>query len=268
MTPDFFVVAFRNELMRMLTRLVPSHSACFYLVDRDLRAHSHSLLNFSYQALPAYVNEYWNLDPFHPRFYADTDLKIAGLDQARLRAGDRFTRYQAEFFRPHGIAHEVEVFVREQGRIVAGISLLRSPDEGPFSEADLALLNKVHDFVEYTVTQFYLSRLMDGEDEIANRYGLTGRQIDIVRMIRNGATNDEVARQLSIGLPTVKTHLQRLFSRLAVTSRTELVAKLYFNGDHLGSAFSSKALGIERLAAAMAQNVILSPDGRASAEAR
>lgn len=230
MTPDFFFVAFRNELMRMLTQLVPSHGACFYLVDRQLRAHSHSLLNVSYEALPPYVNDYSEFDPYHPRLYADTDLKVVGQDLARLPAGDRFQRYQREFFGPLGIAHEVELFVREGGRIVAGVSLLRSAGEGPFSEAEHAQLHKVHAFIQYTVTQFYLTRLMDGEESVANRYQLTERQVDIIRMIKNGATNDEIARQLSIGLPTVKTHLRRIFSRLAVSSRTELLAKLYFNG--------------------------------------
>jgi DNA-binding NarL/FixJ family response regulator len=49
----------------------------------------------------------------------------------------------------------------------------------------------------------------------------------VAELLRDGCCNKEIARQLNVGLPTVKTHLINLFRKLEVGSRTELVAALF-----------------------------------------
>jgi DNA-binding NarL/FixJ family response regulator len=51
---------------------------------------------------------------------------------------------------------------------------------------------------------------------------LTQREIEIVRMVAGGLRNKEIARRLSIGEGTVKTHLHNIFEKLEVGSRLEL----------------------------------------------
>ena len=131
---------------------------------------------------------------------------------------------------PLGFAHELDLFFRDEGGIVAGISLLRSESLGNFTDEETTTLKKVHSFIEYTVSQFYLPSIYSGEEPVAQRFKLTVRQVDVIRMLRNGASNDEIARQMSISLATVKTHLRRIFARVAVSSRTELLSKLYLSG--------------------------------------
>lgn len=52
---------------------------------------------------------------------------------------------------------------------------------------------------------------------------LSKREIDVLWLIRDGATNGEIGARLSIALPTVKNHISNLFRRLGVSSRTEAV---------------------------------------------
>ena len=52
---------------------------------------------------------------------------------------------------------------------------------------------------------------------------LTERQLEILHLISNGASNKEIARALSISENTVKTHLRQLFEVLNVTKRTACV---------------------------------------------
>ncbi|STT01953.1 Monoamine regulon transcriptional regulator [Klebsiella pneumoniae] len=42
-------------------------------------------------------------------------------------------------------------------------------------------------------------------------------------MVREGASNKLIARQLDISLSTVKTHLRNIFAKTEVVNRTELV---------------------------------------------
>lgn len=54
---------------------------------------------------------------------------------------------------------------------------------------------------------------------------LTGRELDVLRLVAQGKTNAAVARDLFLSEATVKTHLNRVFEKLAVNSRTAAVAK-------------------------------------------
>lgn len=53
---------------------------------------------------------------------------------------------------------------------------------------------------------------------------LAPRQAEIASLVTNGYTNVEVARFLGVGQTTVKTHLQRIFCKLNVSSRAALAA--------------------------------------------
>jgi DNA-binding NarL/FixJ family response regulator len=48
------------------------------------------------------------------------------------------------------------------------------------------------------------------------------REIETIRLLARGSTNDEIATGLGISIKTVESHLRRLFGRYGVLSRTEL----------------------------------------------
>lgn len=52
---------------------------------------------------------------------------------------------------------------------------------------------------------------------------LTGRELDIIRLLATGCSNDELARRLSLARNTVKWHLKNIFEKLGVRSRTQAV---------------------------------------------
>ena len=56
------------------------------------------------------------------------------------------------------------------------------------------------------------------------RVALTPRQRDILRLLCEGKVNKEIARELDIGLGTVKQHLVGLFKRLQVSNRSMAVS--------------------------------------------
>ncbi len=59
---------------------------------------------------------------------------------------------------------------------------------------------------------------------------LSSREREIARMIAAGHTNKTVASVLDISSWTVSTHLRRIFAKLDVTSRAQMVAKLLEDG--------------------------------------
>jgi DNA-binding NarL/FixJ family response regulator len=101
---------------------------------------------------------------------------------------------------------------------------------------------------------------------------LTPRERQILLLMANGMTTEEVAGQLAIGVTTVRTHLHRLRTKLKARDRAQLVSLAY----RAGLMSPPDANGIDRrgTAAAMPGTAsvstadVRSPRGEAAPSAR
>jgi DNA-binding CsgD family transcriptional regulator len=55
---------------------------------------------------------------------------------------------------------------------------------------------------------------------------LSPRELQIARLVAEGYTNRLIGRELDISSWTVSTHLRRIFAKLGVSSRAEMVAQV------------------------------------------
>jgi DNA-binding NarL/FixJ family response regulator len=54
---------------------------------------------------------------------------------------------------------------------------------------------------------------------------LSGRELEVLRLVASGLSNPQIAGRLFIGEATVKTHLQHVFEKLDVDDRTRAVTR-------------------------------------------
>jgi DNA-binding NarL/FixJ family response regulator len=59
---------------------------------------------------------------------------------------------------------------------------------------------------------------------------LTARELDVLRLIGRGATNEQIAAELIIGEGTVKTHVGRIFEKLGLRHRAAAVVFAFDHG--------------------------------------
>jgi DNA-binding NarL/FixJ family response regulator len=54
---------------------------------------------------------------------------------------------------------------------------------------------------------------------------LTKRELEVLRLLAQGKTNQEIARRLVVSTLTVKTHVQRIIGKLGVSDRTQAAVR-------------------------------------------
>lgn len=64
----------------------------------------------------------------------------------------------------------------------------------------------------------------------ADHRHLSPRELEVVSLVVDGHSNDEVAQRLGISVKTVESHLTRIFERLQVASRAELATRALREG--------------------------------------
>jgi DNA-binding NarL/FixJ family response regulator len=85
------------------------------------------------------------------------------------------------------------------------------------------------------IAQFLFSRL--GELGLENRrrerlefLDLTARELEILRLIAEGLSNQQIAQRLYLSVHTVKNHVHNMLERLGLTSRAAAVQHAYKRG--------------------------------------
>ena len=61
---------------------------------------------------------------------------------------------------------------------------------------------------------------------LAERYGLTRREVQVAMLLAQGRSNQAIAQELQISAHTARHHTQRILSKLEVHSRGEAGAKI------------------------------------------
>ncbi|GAA2438605.1 response regulator transcription factor [Actinomadura vinacea] len=84
--------------------------------------------------------------------------------------------------------------------------------------------------VSPSITVRLLERLAVPARPAPPRDALTGRELDVVRLVARGRTNDEIAAELFVSLSTVKTHLGSVQRKLGARNRVEIAAWAWESG--------------------------------------
>ena len=59
----------------------------------------------------------------------------------------------------------------------------------------------------------------------AHKLGLSQREVEVLQLLSQGYSNQEIADKLFVSLNTVKTHIQKIYQKLNAKRRTQAIQK-------------------------------------------
>ena len=105
-----------------------------------------------------------------------------------------------------------------RGRQVQGAMASLTRDDGAAGTGDL----------EYRDSQAPSRRIDD--DRQWGPWSLTQRELEVLQLLAEGATNSEISQRLYISPKTTKNHLAAIFQKLDVTNRTHALVRAVVMG--------------------------------------
>jgi DNA-binding CsgD family transcriptional regulator len=173
---------------------------------------------------PVHWKHYWSCEPCsYPDRTGDLRavIKIADFYSARRWHS---TGMYTDLYRPKGIEHELMLTLPagpasapSPGRTLR-LFLFREPGRD-FSETDRAALTLLRPHL--------LQAYAEAEQHRRPALRLTPRQRELLGLVAAGHTNAQIARRLGVTEGTVRKHLENIYARLQVSSRTAAVVRAF-----------------------------------------
>lgn len=229
--------SFKHHVLETITNLVPSELTTYN--ELDLRTSKNV---WEWKPVPSDFAEltesfalYMDENPCIAYFRRTGDGRATKISDFLTQRELRKLGYYNEYLRRVGLEHRMSIVLPKPPHSVIALAFGRGKD---FSERDRLLL----DLLRPHLTQAYdnaaaLARIRQESArpspmkeillsrESIESLGLTDREADILLGIARGQTNRQIAASFYVSPFTVKTHLQRVYRKLEVGSRTEAVVR-------------------------------------------
>ena len=132
---------------------------------------------------------------------------------------NRKTPIYIDYFGPLDHDHAMDATLPDGPGRLLRLILFRGRADPEFTERDRALIILLRPHLHAAHQQ-----------TLRRRFGipeLTNRQWELLRLVEAGLSNTQIARRLHVAENTVRKHLENIFERLQVVSRTAAVARAF-----------------------------------------
>lgn len=223
----------RLELLRLLKYAIPFDTANFFLVQSDCDdkftltdlVNVNSLKNPNVdEVLKKYMETCFEIDSTHWLCNAKKSIAYRTTDFLSEDALEN-TDYYKEMFVPYDLHFGAQVVLAHNDICLGLLTLFRSKDAANFSDKEIFYLDTLKEHLSMRLYQTRTRHNSPGPDKASayrEIYNLTGREYEILLLLFQGVSNEDMIEQLCISENTLRRHLYNLYSKLGIRHRWEL----------------------------------------------
>jgi DNA-binding CsgD family transcriptional regulator len=217
----------RVEIVRSLQRAFRAEGVAFFLGDREFGAIDNANIvgvGMNPHYLDRWVRYYSRHDPFQQE----------GLSRSIVCKIDDILPYKRwvnlkiynEFYRPQNIHYKMSMHLSSSSKVLGLIGIFRPKEHQDFSENDVAKARILAPHLTTALENAIQLQRLSSRTLAIEEYQLTKREVEIVRCVCQGLTNDQIGERLYISRFTVETHLKNIFDKTGVKHRAGLASLL------------------------------------------
>lgn len=217
-----------KTFVHMIRPLITYSHAFFVICDDSGKISSEAsyFFNLGEQCKKEYIEYYSQIDYINYIFDYKTSVVCRDTDIMENKARQK-TEFYRDFLKPNNIEYGAGIVFAREGKIIGEVNLFKSEELGNFNEKDMYMLNIFKSHLENIIFSLRKnSRALDGRKKIdeqdMSHYNLSKRECEIINLILDGFSNQEISDLLMISLSTVKKHVYNIFTKLGINSRNQL----------------------------------------------
>lgn len=142
----------------------------------------------------------------------------------RRKYREAFEQYRREFLLPNDFCHHVGFCFQDSNGETLLFDFHRKARFRDFDRLERARAQLVGVHLHAKAGRCRHPEVRRGAAELDDR--LSARELEVAEAVASGLSNKEIAARLAISVRTVENHMRSIFSKLDVTTRTRLAAKL------------------------------------------
>lgn len=221
-----------NMGRELLDLLSADHFASFIWNSEEGKFANPIFINMSTDNLALYDTYYQFHDPITPKL--QTYQRAVSVNEVIDQQDLLKTEFFNDFLAIDGLYYGINMYVYNKGNENIGdVRVWRSGDRDNFGKRELEILNMIAPHFRNAMRNIaftkHLPPSIDIEDiqrGLSDIYRLTKREQEVAVAILHGGSDKTIAENLFISMTTLRTHIQHIYTKLEIKSRTEFCSKV------------------------------------------
>lgn len=219
----------RKTVLASLEDLIPHQKSFFDLciTKSNIPHFFHPLsLNIDASHLNDYYEKYQQLDYTTWMFNTNEAIVYRDSNWINVSTRENSVIYNS-WMKPMGAYYSLGCTIVSNNIMYGSITIFRDKLTGDFTDDDLDILTIINRHLNKRFSLQYPKGLPEHgtniDDGLREKYFLSKREDEVLRLIIKGHSNNEISRLLFISENTVKKHVNNIYSKIGVNTRTKLL---------------------------------------------
>jgi DNA-binding CsgD family transcriptional regulator len=132
-------------------------------------------------------------------------------------------------YQPFGLHYSLQLNLVYNDLFLGVVTIYRKKEEGDFTSDEMFIVKALSDHINLRFYEYYTKDSKNSSStsyslaNLASKYHLTNREVEVLQLIFKDMDNDEIAEKLFISGYTLKKHIQNLYRKFDVSTKWNLL---------------------------------------------